>query len=67
LARAGEIDKAEQLATQVPDRLLVRIGVLLEIAGDKNLVISLAALFKRAMKIVDRKLVQCAPMLQSDA
>jgi tetratricopeptide (TPR) repeat protein len=32
-AWAGDIDKAEQLVTQVPDRLLVRIGVLLEIAA----------------------------------
>jgi hypothetical protein len=31
-AQAGEIDKAVQLAVQVPDRLLVRIAVLREIA-----------------------------------
>jgi tetratricopeptide (TPR) repeat protein len=32
-ARAGEIDTATQLATQVPDRLPARIGVLREIAA----------------------------------
>jgi tetratricopeptide (TPR) repeat protein len=32
-AQAGEIDRAVQLAAQVPDRLLARIGVLREIAA----------------------------------
>src|SRR5262249_21994955 len=32
-ARAGEIDRATQLATQVPDRLPARIAVLREIAA----------------------------------
>jgi hypothetical protein len=32
-AQAGEIDRALELATQVPDRLLVRIAVLREIAA----------------------------------